>query len=74
MAVLLFTGSLFAAELPVFQVNEQSEPPTWALYERQLIDTLNQAGIEFYDTYVLEDGTLEWKERYEGGMNSSGEN
>jgi hypothetical protein len=49
----------------------RKEPPAWALYERQLIDTLNRAGIEFYDTYVLKDGSLEWKERYEGGMNSS---
>lgn len=43
----------------------------WALYGRQLIDTLNWSGIEFYDTYVLEDGSLEWKERDEGGLSSS---
>jgi len=55
----------------VVRVDTQKEPPAWALYERQLIDTLNRAGIEFYDTYVLKDGSLEWKERYEGGMNSS---
>ncbi len=57
--------------LDVFVCDTPQSPPAWALYERQLIDTLNQASIEFYDTYVLEDGTLEWKERYEGGMNSS---
>jgi len=32
---------------------------------------LNRAGHEFYKQYVLPDGTLEWKDRYQGGMNSS---
>lgn len=39
--------------------------------ERHLIETLDRAGIEFYRTYTHRDGTLRWKERYEGGMNSS---
>jgi len=59
------------AGLQVIRCDAQLEPPAWALYERQMIDTLNRAGIEFYDTYVQADGSLEWKERYEGGMNSS---
>lgn len=46
-------------------------PPEWALLERHLIDTLKQAGVEFYNTYVEEDGSVRYKERYEGGMNSS---
>ena len=45
--------------------------PDWALLERELIETMDRAGEEFYKTYVLPDGTLRWKERYEGGMNSS---
>jgi len=49
----------------------QMVPPEWALLERHLIDTLNRAGIEFYNTYVEEDGSVRYKERYEGGMNSS---
>ena len=49
----------------------QMEPPGWALLERHLIDTLNGAGIEFYNTYVEPDGTVRFKERYESGMNSS---
>ena len=39
--------------------------------ERHLIETLDRAGVEFYKAYTLPDGTLRWKERYEGGMNSS---
>ncbi len=49
----------------------QVEPPAWALYERQLIEALDRAGIAFYDQYVEDDGTLTFKERYESGMNSS---
>jgi hypothetical protein len=50
---------------------EPVDVPEWALLERQLIDAMDRAGVEFYETYVQEDGTLRWKERYEGGMNSS---
>ena len=46
-------------------------PPEWALLERHLIDVLDGAGVEFYNTYIQQDGTLRYKERYESGMNSS---
>lgn len=59
------------AELEVIHCDVQMEPPEWALLERHLIDLLNGAGIEFYNTYVQQDGSLRYKERYEGGMNSS---
>ena len=45
--------------------------PAWAVLQRHLLETLNRAGVEFYKAYTLPDGTLRWKERYEGGMNSS---
>jgi len=60
-----------SAEFEVIQCNVQMEPPEWALLERHLIDLMNGAGIEFYNTYVQPDGSLRFKERYEGGMNSS---
>jgi len=53
------------------QCEQAAEIPTWAIYQRQLITALNEAAVEFYDTYVEEDGTVTYKERYEGGMNSS---
>jgi hypothetical protein len=77
---ILFTSSLQSAipggelsdlGLSVIHCDTQLEPPAWALYERQLIDALEQAGIAFYDQYVEADGTVTFKERYEGGMNSS---
>lgn len=46
-------------------------PPEWALLERHLIDVLDGAGVEFYNTYIQQDGSLRYKERYESGMNSS---
>ena len=56
--IAFFVSFDLEGNIQVFRVDEQQEPPTWALYERQLIDTLNRAGIEFYNTYVLEDGSL----------------
>ena len=51
---------------PVTISAEEPQPaPDWALLERHLIEAMNRAGEEFYETYVLPDGTLRWKERYE---------
>ena len=55
---------LIVAEIP-------RAAPAWAVLERHLIETLDRAGVEFYRTYTQPDATLRWKERYEGGMNSS---
>ncbi len=57
--------------IPVIQVDTPQPAPRWAVLERHLIETMDRAGVEFYQTYVQPDGTLRWKERYEGGMNSS---
>ncbi len=57
--------------LKVVTCDSLRQPPAWALAERHLIETIDRAGVEFYNKYVLPDDTLEWKERYEGGMNSS---
>ena len=78
--LLLLTGLFLAAyhgsaadssELTTIRCDAQAVPPEWALLERHLIETLNKAGVEFYDTYVEENGSVRYKERYEGGMNSS---
>ncbi|NND07648.1 MAG: hypothetical protein HKN87_14830 [Saprospiraceae bacterium] len=58
-------------QLEIIHCDVRMEPPEWALLERHLIDLLNGAGIAFYNTYVQKDGTMRFKERYEGGMNSS---
>ena len=58
-------------DVPAIHVNHPRTAPPWALMQRHLIETMDRAGVAFYDTYVKPDGTLRWKERYEGGMNSS---
>ena len=60
-----------SGEPPVIRADLPWAAPEWALLERRLIETMNRAGEEFVKTYVLPDGSLRWKERYEGGMNSS---
>ncbi len=75
LAVALLPAALPAESRGKQPVTIRADVPTaapeWALLERQLIETMNRAGKEFADAYVLPDGSLRWKERYEGGMNSS---
>ena len=77
-AAALAQGVLPAASLdeslpaiPVIQASIPRAAPPWAVMERHLIETLDRAGLEFVRVYALPDGSLRWKERYEGGMNSS---
>ena len=58
-------------DIPVIRADVPRTAPPWALLERHLIETLDRAGVEFVKAYTLPDGSLRWKERYEGGMNSS---
>ncbi len=76
LLVVLFALSLGRSELNAAPFTEircdtQMVPPAWALYERELIEVLNEAGELFYDQYVDENGMLTFKERYESGINSS---
>lgn len=41
-------------------------PPEWALLQRLLFDTLNQAALEFTARYTRPDGTLIWREHWPG--------
>ena len=69
-AALTAAGGLESG-IPVIQANVPRPAPAWAVLERHLIETLDRAGVEFCNTYTIADGSLRWKERYEGGMNSS---
>lgn len=40
--------------------------PTWALTERKLIDTLNEAAVEYVRRYTREDGTIVWRDEWPG--------
>ena len=57
--------------IPVIRADVPRPAPAWAVLQRHLIETLDRAGAEFVKAYTLPDGSLRWKERYEGGMNSS---
>ena len=57
--------------MTVIRADVPRAAPAWALLERHLIESMDRAGLEFFKVHVLPDGTLRWKERYEGGMNSS---
>jgi hypothetical protein len=41
-------------------------PPTWALWERFLIDRINEAAPVFQERYTRQDGTFVWRERWPG--------
>ncbi|MBK9166058.1 MAG: hypothetical protein IPM24_01190 [Bryobacterales bacterium] len=56
---------------PVIEVDTPRPAPTWAVMQRRLIAVMNRAGEAFVERYTNRDGSLIWKERYEGGMNSS---
>ncbi len=73
LQLFLLAPALLAGAEPwvAIDVDTPQTPPEWALLERHLIDTMDRAGEEFVGTYANSDGTLRWKERYEGGMNSS---
>ncbi|MEZ5356349.1 MAG: hypothetical protein R2762_27255 [Bryobacteraceae bacterium] len=69
--ILLSATVLPAAAAPVIQAAEVRPVPAWARLERELIALLDRAGELFVETYAQPDGTLRFKQRYEGGMNSS---
>lgn len=54
------------ADLPLIHARTTTVPPKWALLQRQIFDTLDQAAIEFADRYTRSDGTLIWRDRWPG--------
>lgn len=54
------------ADLPTIEITDAGPPPEWALWERQLLDRLYPAALEFVHKYTREDGTLIWRDRWPG--------
>ena len=54
------------AELPTIEITEAGPPPEWALWERQVLDRLYPAALEFVRRYTREDGTLVWRDQWPG--------
>ena len=47
-------------------LNKQGVPPEWALLERQLLEQIYPAALEFVKKYTNPDGTLKWREEWPG--------
>lgn len=42
-------------------------PPSWAVWERRLLDAMEQSVYPFLDRYTREDGEFVWKDEWGGG-------
>lgn len=51
---------------PTIEITDAAAPPEWALWERQLLDGLYPAALEFVRRYTREDGTLIWRDQWPG--------
>ena len=52
--------------LKTIHANRFTSPPQWALMERFLIDTMNDAVPRFVERYTRPDGTLAWRDEWPG--------
>ena len=52
--------------IPLIQADQICTPPNWALWQKRLIDIMNEAGILFVDRYTRQDGTLVWRDNWPG--------
>jgi hypothetical protein len=50
----------------MIEINKVCVPPEWALLQRRIMDTLNEAALEFVHIYTRPDGTLIWREEWPG--------
>jgi hypothetical protein len=58
------------SSIPSVQISETFTPPKWAKQEREIIDKLNAAAVEFVKKYTRSDGTLIWRNKF-GSMDGS---
>ena len=50
----------------VFRATRRTVPPSWAIWQRQLMATMSEAAIAFVDRYTRPDGTLIWRDEWPG--------
>jgi len=50
----------------VIKSARMAPPPSWAIWERHLIDKMNEAAIAYQEHYTLKDGTFAWREEWPG--------
>ncbi|MBC7463714.1 MAG: hypothetical protein H7227_05595 [Actinobacteria bacterium] len=58
------------SSIPSLNISESFTPPKWAIKEREIIATLNEAAKEFVARYTRPDGTLIWRNQW-GSMDGS---
>jgi hypothetical protein len=51
---------------PTIELATPGPPPAWAFWQRQLLDQLYPAALEFVRLYTRPDGTLIWREHWPG--------
>ncbi|MEI9907180.1 MAG: hypothetical protein WDO06_04030 [Actinomycetota bacterium] len=56
--------------IPSVQISEAYAAPKWAKQEREIIEKLNVAAVEFVKKYTRVDGTLVWRNKF-GSMDGS---
>ena len=64
------TESDSVSSIPTVLISHKRTVPRWALQEREIIDTLNAAAVEFVARYTRSDGTLIWRNKW-GSMDGS---
>jgi hypothetical protein len=52
--------------IPVCTADSTTVPPVWALWQRRLIDVMDDAGIAYVERYTRDDGTLIWRHEWPG--------
>jgi len=53
-------------ECVIFKSCQTCPPPTWAVWERFLIDRMNEAAPVYQQRYTRQDGTFVWRESWPG--------
>ena len=66
LGVVWYENPLKYASTKAIQLKEVAPPPEWALWERQLLEYLYPAALEYVEKYTNEDGTLIWREEWPG--------
>ncbi len=59
-----------SSQIPTITISEKMTAPKWAHQEREIINTLNKAAVEFVARYTRADGTLIWRNTW-GSMDGS---
>lgn len=52
--------------LKTIEISAVAAPPEWALWERQVLERLYPAAVEFVGRYTRDDGTLIWRDEWPG--------